>query len=99
MKIEEFKTTLADSHPPAGITGSLAALWHAGKGEWEQAHNIAQDIPGPEGSWVHAYLHRQEGDNGNARYWYNRSGHTMPVISLEKEWEEMVAELLSAYLA
>jgi hypothetical protein len=90
MKFEEFKASLKQEAPPAGITASLAALWYAGKGDWEQAHNIAQDIPTPEGSWVHAYLHRQEGDEWNANYWYNRAGRANPGNLLEKEWEEMV---------
>jgi hypothetical protein len=94
MNLAQFKATLPEAHPPTGVTGSLMALWYAGKGDWEQAHNIAQDIPTAEGSWVHAYLHRQEGDNGNARYWYNRAGRTMPELSLEREWEEIVEALL-----
>jgi hypothetical protein len=94
MTPAQFKSTLTDVHPPIGITDSLAALWYAGKGDWEQAHTIAQDIPTAEGSWVHAYLHRQEGDNGNARYWYNRAGRQLPALSLEKEWEEIVKALL-----
>jgi hypothetical protein len=94
MRPEQFKATLTDEHPPLGITRSLAALWYAGKGDWEHAHAIAQDIPTNDGSWVHAYLHRQEGDQWNANYWYNRAGRKMPDLSLEKEWEEMVAVML-----
>jgi hypothetical protein len=90
----QFKSTLTGERPPEGITGCLAALWYAGKGDWEQAHNIAQDIPTAEGSWVHAYLHRQEGDSGNANYWYVRAGRPMPGYSLEQEWEEIVEALL-----
>ena len=96
MKFEEFKASLKQEAPPAGITASLAALWYAGKGDWEQAHNIAQDIPTPEGSWVHAWLHRQEGDEWNANYWYNRAGRSNPGNALEQEWEEMVATLLGS---
>jgi hypothetical protein len=94
MRPEQFKATLTDEHPPAGITNSLAALWYAGKGDWEQAHAIAQDIPTNDGSRVHAYLHRREGDQWNANYWYNRAGRTMPAYSLEEEWEAIVRELL-----
>lgn len=94
MNFEEFKTSLKQEAPPAAISASLAALWYAGKGDWEQAHNIAQDIPTPDGSWVHAYLHRQEGDGSNANYWYNRAGRSNPGTALEKEWEEVVAALL-----
>ncbi len=94
MTPDQFKATLAGTQPPAGITASLAALWHAGKGDWEQAHAIAQDLPTRDGSWVHAWLHRQEGDEWNANYWYNRAGRTMPALTLEQEWAEIVAQLL-----
>lgn len=85
---------MAGELPPGGITPSLAALWYAGKDHWEQAHAIAQDVPTREGSWVHAYLHRVEGDQWNANYWYNRAGKTMPGVSLEQEWKDIVKALL-----
>ncbi|MES1249763.1 MAG: hypothetical protein ABUL46_03720 [Chitinophaga rupis] len=93
MSLEEFKSTLSNETPPTGIPASLAALWYDGKNDWEQAHTIAQDLPTKEGSWVHAYLHRKEGDTWNANYWYNRADRVMPDYSLEKEWEEMVKVL------
>jgi len=96
MKFEEFKSSMANELPPRGITSSLAALWYAGKGDWEQAHAIAQDVPTRDGSWVHAYLHRVEGDQWNANYWYNRAGKTMPAIGLDQEWEEIVKAMLTA---
>lgn len=95
MKFEEFKASMAGELPPRGITSSLAALWYAGKDHWEEAHAIAQDVPTREGSWVHAYLHRVEGDQWNAGYWYNRAGKTMPDVGLEQEWEDIVRALLS----
>ena len=94
MKFEEYKASMAHDLPPTGIPSTLTALWYAGKGDWERAHNIAQDIPTRDGSWVHAYLHRVEGDQGNAGYWYNRAGRSMPAFSPEREWEEMVTQLL-----
>ena len=94
MTLEQFEDTLTGDAPPAGITNSLAAMWYDGKGDWEQAHNIAQDIPTSEGSRVHAYLHRKEGDNWNANYWYNRAGQSMPAASLEQEWKDIVTRLL-----
>ncbi len=94
MLFVQFKASLKDEQPPAGITAVLTALWYAGKGNWEQAHRIAQDLSTPEGSWVHAYLHRDEGDPGNANYWYNRAGKKMPAFSLEEEWEKIVRPLL-----
>lgn len=96
MKFEEFKESMSRDVPPADITSSLAALWYAGKGDWKQAHTIAQDIPTREGSWVHAYLHRLEGDVSNANYWYNRAGRSMPVSTLEHEWEAIVKTMLSS---
>lgn len=86
--------SLQKEEPPLGITASLAALWYDGKGDWEQAHTIAQDLPTKEGAWMHAYLHRKEGDAWNANYWYNRAGKTMPDLSLDQEWKEMVASML-----
>jgi len=94
MTFEAFKNSLTDSIPPQSLTNALLALWYEGKGDWGKAHNLAQDEHMREGSWVHAYLHRKEGDNGNASYWYNRAGRKMPSCSLEQEWEEMVKALL-----
>jgi hypothetical protein len=94
MKLEDFQSSLSNDLPPAGITSSLAALWYAGKGDWEQAHNIAQDIPTRDGSWVHAWLHRQEGDEWNANYWYNRASRPNPGGPFEKEWKDIVVTLL-----
>lgn len=94
MKFEQFKASMSDQLPPAGIPSSLAALWYAGKGDWEQAHAIAQDLPTREGSWVHAYLHRVEGDEWNANYWYNRADRKMPALPPEQEWEQIVKTML-----
>ena len=68
----------------------LQALWHDGKGNWQGAHEIAQAANTPDHCQLHAYLHRKEGDVGNARYWYNRAGRPMPAVSLRQEWEDMV---------
>jgi hypothetical protein len=94
MKFEEFKASMNETLPPKGITASLTALWYAGKGDWEQAHAIAQDVPTREGSWVHAYLHHVEGDEWNANYWYHRAGRSMPGVGLEQEWSEIVQAML-----
>jgi len=94
MTLEQFEATLTANAPPGGITNSLAAMWYDGKGDWEQAHMIAQDIPTREGSWVHAYLHRKEGDDWNAGYWYNRAGQAVPAEPLEQEWKDIVTRLL-----
>ena len=79
-----------------GLSGPLLALWWDAKGDWQQAHEVAQDIPGADGAWVHAYLHRKEGDLPNAAYWYRRAGRKVASGDLREEWESMVAELLRA---
>ncbi len=94
MTLSEFKSSLDKQQPPP-VAVLLQALWHDGSGNWEKAHTIAQDVTSKEGSWIHAYLHRKEGDQFNAAYWYNRAGRTMPSHSLEKEWEEIVGALLN----
>ncbi len=94
MTLMEFKSTLSASKPPEGVSELLQAMWYEGKNDWETAHNIAQDITSEDGSWVHAYLHRKEGDSGNAAYWYRRAGRPVPQIGLAEEWEDIVKELL-----
>ena len=95
MTIEAFVQSLQQSAPPAGLAPLLLALWHAGKDDWHSAHNIAQDVPGPDGAWVHAYLHRVEGDTWNANYWYRRAGRSMPNHSLKEEWKVLVEHFLA----
>ena len=94
MTLSEFKSSLEKQQPPP-VAVLLQALWHDGCGNWEKAHNIAQDVTSKDGSWIHAYLHRKEGDQFNAEYWYTRANRIMPTYSLEKEWEEIAAHLLS----
>jgi hypothetical protein len=90
----EFKNSLSGSVPPTG-SDLLKALWHDARGDWHTAHDLAQDIHTTEGSWIHAYLHRKEGDYSNARYWYQRANQVMPAVSLEQEWENLVSYFLS----
>jgi hypothetical protein len=90
----EYRASLSGAAPAPGLDAPLAALWWAGNGNWDQAHRIAQDVPTTEGSWVHAYLHRVEGDLGNAGYWYRRAGQPVATDSLETEWERIVSMLL-----
>ena len=98
MSFAEFQHTVAhDAAPPPGASLALQALWHDARGDWERAHACAQDNHGRDGSWVHAYLHRKEGDLGNAGYWYNRAGKSMPApsVTLESEWNA-IAQALGA---
>ncbi|MDW7692753.1 hypothetical protein R9C00_11535 [Flammeovirgaceae bacterium SG7u.111] len=95
MTLSEFKDSLAESKPPTGLSVALEALWWDGKGDWHKAHDYTNDPgAGTNGDWVHAYLHRKEGDEWNASYWYSRAGKSKPVVSLEEEWETMVEKLL-----
>jgi hypothetical protein len=90
MTLDEFRT--AD---PKDFTGALLALWWDGRGDWDRAHQVAQDVDGRDGAWVHAYLHRKEGDPGNAAYWYRQAGRPVERGELNIEWETIVTELLS----
>jgi hypothetical protein len=93
MTIEEFKATLASPTPPP-VPPLLLALWHDARGDWDAAHGVAQDVDDKAGAWVHAYLHRKEGDLGNAWYWYRRAGEPVATDTLEEEWARIVAALL-----
>jgi hypothetical protein len=98
MSFEELERSVAtDSAPPAGLSAALAALWHDAKGDWDKAHAFAQDDHSRDGSWVHAYLHRKEGDVGNAGYWYSRAGQPVPArgAALETEWAAIARALLA----
>jgi hypothetical protein len=92
----EFKASLSGAAPAPQLAAPLAALWWAAKGDWDQAHRIAQDEPTADAAWVHAYLHRVEGDTGNAGYWYRRAAKPIAAGPLEAEWERMVSALLGA---
>lgn len=94
MTFEQFKNSIENSMPPTGISQYLESLWYDGKGNWEKSHQVIQDIEGSEAAWIHAYLHRKEGDIWNADYWYNRAGRKRPTIPLEKEWDELVRTFL-----
>jgi hypothetical protein len=95
MRFEEFHASLADSQPPEDLSPLLSALWWEAKGDWAKAHGIAQDVESPDGAWVHAYLHRKEGDQGNAGYWYRQAGKPHSQESLAVEWEGLVRALLN----
>jgi len=93
MTLEEFIATLAATSPPS-VSPLLEAMWHDAKGDWHRAHAIAQDLDDGAAAWVHAYLHRKEGDLGNAAYWYRRARRPLPTDGLEAEWGRIVAGLL-----
>jgi hypothetical protein len=95
MRVDTFKGTLSRDEPPE-MSHALRALWWDAKGDWDKAHACAQqDEESPEGTWVHAYLHRKEGDLSNAAYWYRRAGRPVATMSLEAEWATIADALLS----
>jgi hypothetical protein len=94
MGFAEFKAALAASAPPAGLAPAVEALWYAANGFWERAHEAAQKRDDPACAWVHAYLHRLEGDDDNARYWYGRAGRPVSTAPPAAEWEEIAKALL-----
>ncbi len=96
MSLSEFKTSLAVDAPAAGLIPALAGLWWLAKGDWDRAHRIVQDEATREAAWVHAHLHRVEGDLGNAAYWYRQAGQPVATDALEVEWERIASELLAA---
>ncbi|WP_212003209.1 hypothetical protein [Chitinophaga sp. HK235] len=95
MDLQTFVTSVKAARPPDELTVHLQALWHAGKGNWDQAHELVQDLPDRDAAHIHAYLHRVEGDQWNADYWYRRAGEKSPAISLEAEWEQLVSRFLT----
>lgn len=95
MNMTSFKDSLSGYEPPGELSAWLKALWYDAKNDWVKAHVLIQDIDDSNASWIHAYLHRKEGDIGNADYWYRRAGKTRPSVSLHKEWEDIVTALLS----
>ena len=94
MDLKSFKDSLAQAAPPTNVGGALAALWRQAKGDWDEAHRLVQEMADSDAWWVHAYLHRVEGDRANASYWYRRAGKPAPSAPLDKEWEEIVSVLL-----
>jgi hypothetical protein len=94
MSPDAFKRSVAEATPPAGLSPALAALWWAAKADWQRAHRLVMDESGADCAWVHAYLHRQEGDLDNARYWYRQARREPAQGDLAAEWAAIAAALL-----
>ena len=94
MNLTEFKASLSAAAPAPQLNAPLAALWWAARGDWDQAHRIVQDEETSQAAWVHAYLHRVEGDSANAGYWYRKAGRPAATASVEAEWEAIASTLL-----
>ncbi|QQO17798.1 hypothetical protein JJB99_17500 [Bradyrhizobium diazoefficiens] len=95
VNVAGFIASLEGAAPAPGLNAPLAGLWWAAKGDWDRAHKIVQDESSREAAWVHAYLHRVEGDLGNAGYWYRQAGQVAAKDSLEAEWQRIAATLLA----
>lgn len=95
MKFADFRASLGQSAPPPALDHSLSALWWEAKGDWDKAHQCAQADEGVNGAWVHAYLHRREGDLSNAAGWYRRAGKETAEGNLADEWEAIARALLN----
>lgn len=96
MDLDGFRASTTAASPPAGLGHALRALWWDAKGDWDKAHECAQAQDDKAGAWVHAYLHRKEGDLSNAGYWYRRAGRARPEdATLDAEWAAIAAALLA----
>jgi hypothetical protein len=95
MTLQEFRESLVLDAPPPGLSFALAGLWWDAKGDWARGHDSAGQDEGPAGAWVHAYLHRKEGDASNAAYWYGRAEKPPATTSPEQEWLGIAESLLS----
>jgi len=94
MNLQAFKESLSATQPPANASEYIKALWYDANSNWDKAHKLIQDINDIKASWIHAYLHRKEGDISNADYWYSKAGKRRPSVSLDMEWEQIVNALL-----
>ena len=95
VTLAEFRTSVTGAAPPVGLAPPLAALWWAAKNDWDKAHKLVQDDAGGSAAWVHAYLHRVEGDLPNARYWYGAAGKPAAAGALDAEWTAIATALLA----
>ena len=96
MDVATLEASLKQATPPSGLPRTVEALWYERRGDWDRAHKIVQDEASTDAAWVHAYLHRVEGDLGNAGYWYRQAGQPVAKDSLEAEWERIVSALLGS---
>ena len=97
VTLDAFTNSVARTAPPEGLNMPLQALWWARKGDWDKAHNLVMNDNSREAAWVHAYLHRVEGDLPNARYWYRRAGEPAADAGLEAEWSAISGALLARW--
>src|SRR5258708_15590196 len=96
MPLAELNRRVSKANPPPGLAPALAALWWEAKGDWERAHALVMDERAKDCAWIHAYLHRVEGDLGNARYWYGKAGKAPATGRVRAEWDSIADTLLAA---
>ena len=94
MTFDQFNQSLQQQEPPEALNTWQKAMWFAGKDQWTAAHELIQDLPDRTSAHIHAYLHRVEGDQWNADYWYSKAGRKRPGQSLAQEWEAITKSLL-----
>ena len=94
MNFEQFQTSIRPGATPPPADVYLQSLWYDANGDWHRAHQLIQDTNDNKAAWIHAYLHRKEGDVGNADYWYHRAGRKRPAVSLDEEWQDIVRACL-----
>jgi hypothetical protein len=94
MTLSALKESLTQQQPPAHVSVYIKALWYDARENWHQAHELIQDLTDKNASWIHAYLHRKEGDTGNADYWYAQAGRKRPAVTLAEEWDQIATALL-----
>ena len=97
VTFDDFKGSLVQPSPPAGLSAPLQALLWAGKDDWDKAHTLVMEASGADAAWVHAYLHRVEGDLPNAGYWYRQAKRPPTTDALDVEWATITSELLAAH--
>lgn len=97
MTLTEFEASVTSGHMPDHLSDALKTLWLSKAGKWHEAHDICQEMHDRTGSWLHAHLHREEGDLWNADYWYQRAGKKSPGknVTIEQEWQQMVQVFLT----
>lgn len=95
MTFDDFKTSLAQGAPPDGLSAPLQALWWAGKDDWDKTYTLVMEANGADAAWVHAYLHRVEGDLSNAGYWYRQAKREPATDALDVEWAAIASEMLA----
>lgn len=94
MTFSQFKESLGSARPPNEVSVYLQSLWFDHNGNWEKAHELIQDLTDKKAAWIHAYLHRKEGDVWNADYWYRKAARPRPSSSLEEEWQYITEQLI-----